>query len=64
MKLKRTPVNVNTKSPLNGTFTAIFYYFWLIVYSYYRQLKNELASSSIREEENGPLAVLTYSSPK
>jgi len=43
---------------------AIFCYFWLIVYSHYRQLENELMASSGGEELNSPLAVASYPCPK
>jgi hypothetical protein len=40
-------------------FTGICFYMWLIVYSYYRQLKNELSLSNVRLEtstlENAPI---------
>jgi hypothetical protein len=49
---------------LNGTFTAIFSYFWLIVYSHHRQLKNELMVSSDGEGLNSLLAVVSYPCPK
>jgi hypothetical protein len=60
----RTTANVNTKWPLNGTFTAILCYFWLIVYSHYRQLERELLASSEAEEVISPLTVVSYPCPK
>lgn len=48
-----------------GLIIAICCYFWLIVYGYYRQLKNELLVSSTGEEvNNSPVAGVTHLFPK